>query len=1140
MGHEIVYCARCQSQLRGPDFEKGRALRVGVHSYCRTCAPPEAIVGAETVTDPPRPPDHTPRPRPALKDSTPRGGSHARPQQTSRSGAPWALGGGVGVAVLAVLVALAASSGGGPRPKPHPSPSPPAEDPPSLPAPIPAPPPDARAPREAPPKETAQRLREGFQADLKRLDSEVGAARRNEALQGAMGLLEAGRKLKADPEWSVEIDQRVRDLNLDVERLYLALKEEAMQAKRRGEELRVNSIRERVAGWGLAERTADLARALAAVPAERPAPPAPAPSPARSEAEAFRARWEAARASASVRDYAGGRRELEGAAAEFRDDPVRAEAAADLEAFRQAEAFYGEAVRAIASWPRGEKLVLAILDASAAPQRVEVKVEGGLPWGQVVAGSLVEALRTREPKKPVLVGSGPAFFCLLDGDPEGARACLPAGAPAVPEKYWTHAKQLAEARAHPDAREKEARMIGHSAEQAYPDPAAAADAVLKFRSLLQDFAETPFVRRNREWISARAQGGREFLFLATDWIPSGCFRPGRHNKMESCWISDRDEPPARTKDNFVEIVFSALPDAEYRCWVYVGGCCQEVLGFSLQGSELSRTVGQETVRCEPGGDAFLPAKVPTIGLPKTHASHTGPKEPDRWIWVQVPLPKYASPGAKRLRLHSTQKGFSAAHAFVSALRSAPPREAEIKDAEKARNDASGGAPADPALVGLWKFDEGRGMAAADLSRSRNHALLKNGPVWSAGKLGGALSFDGVDDCLDVPDLKYASVVDTFTMAFWASPLGERRTTPESVTGVAGTEKQRYAIYPSYGHSYGPGHSGAGVSVGANGVSVFEHANSLLPSLLVHDAPISGWVHVAVVYESRQPRLYLNGALVKTGLASPMTVHPSPPTGGNSYGYYQGALDDVRIYSRALAPSEVAALAGVASPPPAPRSAKEGLLALYRFDEAKGTTVRDVSGVGTPLDLEIAQETAVRWLDKRGLAVHQPTLLASPGPATKIVEACRATHELTIEAWIRPANSTQTGPARVVSLSADPNQRNFTLGQAAGAYDARLRTTRTNANGIPSVAGRSGAEPRLTHVVYSRSAAGAVRIFVGGREAAAGAVAGDFSTWNPEFRLLLANEPTRDRAWLGEYHLVAVYSRAFTAAEASQRFKAGLE
>ncbi len=128
----------------------------------------------------------------------------------------------------------------------------------------------------------------------------------------------------------------------------------------------------------------------------------------------------------------------------------------------------------------------------------------------------------------------------------------------------------------------------------------------------------------------------------------------------------------------------------------------------------------------------------------------------------------------------------------------------------------------------------------------------------------------------------------------------------------------------------------------------------------------------------------------------------------------------------------------------------GSQVLYTFQEGKGNTVRDVSNQGKPLDLKIEQPAAVKWLPGGGLAIHSPVLIASSGPAEIVSGSIRKSNAITIEAWIRPANSTQSGPARIVTLSRDTGNRNFTLGQKENAYEVRLRTTSTSPNGEPAL------------------------------------------------------------------------------------------
>jgi hypothetical protein len=212
--------------------------------------------------------------------------------------------------------------------------------------------------------------------------------------------------------------------------------------------------------------------------------------------------------------------------------------------------------------------------------------------------------------------------------------------------------------------------------------------------------------------------------------------------------------------------------------------------------------------------------------------------------------------------------------------------------------------------------------------------------------------------------------------------------------------------------------------------------------------------------------------------------------------------------------------------------------FYDFASTSGAVVKDRSGIGKPLDLRIADAKAVRRV-AGSLEIRKATIIRSDKPPSKIIEAVRKSSELTIEAWIQPANTTQNGPARVVTLSKNPNERNFTLGQEKTLYEVRMRTSRTSTNGMPSTStpNRSLAT-RLTHVVYTRDRGGRTRIYLNGKQSATASVLGDTRTWNNQFRFALGNELDGSRPWLGTFHLVAVYSRALTLSEVQRNFKAG--
>jgi hypothetical protein len=216
----------------------------------------------------------------------------------------------------------------------------------------------------------------------------------------------------------------------------------------------------------------------------------------------------------------------------------------------------------------------------------------------------------------------------------------------------------------------------------------------------------------------------------------------------------------------------------------------------------------------------------------------------------------------------------------------------------------------------------------------------------------------------------------------------------------------------------------------------------------------------------------------------------------------------------------------------------GLQVLYTFAAGQGDTVFDRSGSGTALNLKIANNDTVKWLDG-ALQVNSATMIQSTTPARKIIDFAKRSRGLTIEAWVDPANDRQDGPARMVTLSGNANVRNFTLGQDANHFDVRLRTTATTTNGIPSTPAPAGtATTRLTHVLFTRQADGTTRLFINGKQQATAQIKGDFGNWNDSFALSLADEASGGRPWLGTLHLVAIYSRPLSAKEVTQNYTAG--
>ncbi len=222
----------------------------------------------------------------------------------------------------------------------------------------------------------------------------------------------------------------------------------------------------------------------------------------------------------------------------------------------------------------------------------------------------------------------------------------------------------------------------------------------------------------------------------------------------------------------------------------------------------------------------------------------------------------------------------------------------------------------------------------------------------------------------------------------------------------------------------------------------------------------------------------------------------------------------------------------------PTRVRGGLLALYDFTSANKKMVADRSGVGQPLALRVT-DPAVARQTPTGLEIRGRTMVASEQPALKITRAIQRTGALTVEAWLHPTRLDQDGPARIVTLSRNSSERNFTLGQDGDRLDVRLRTSKTSKNGMPSLSLPAGSlRSQRTHFVYTHARNGRTRMFVDGQQVLEKQLAGQTTNWDESFRLALANELSGDRPWEGTLLLVAIYGRELTAAEVQVNFAAG--
>ena len=223
--------------------------------------------------------------------------------------------------------------------------------------------------------------------------------------------------------------------------------------------------------------------------------------------------------------------------------------------------------------------------------------------------------------------------------------------------------------------------------------------------------------------------------------------------------------------------------------------------------------------------------------------------------------------------------------------------------------------------------------------------------------------------------------------------------------------------------------------------------------------------------------------------------------------------------------------------------RNGLLAIYDFrginaeTVVDAETVHDRSGLGDLADLRIGKAEAV-VVSESSVELIESTTVRSKGRPAKVSDMVRVSGELTVEAWLKPADPAQSEPATAISFSNGIDQRNLIIEQLDGRFRARFRTSRTGRDGGQGISTDRGAvKADPTHLVFTRDRLGRSRIFVDGELAVEGEIPGATSLWE-KTTLYLGNEPKNSQPWLGTFYLFAIYGRDLSTLEVEQNFRAG--
>jgi len=236
--------------------------------------------------------------------------------------------------------------------------------------------------------------------------------------------------------------------------------------------------------------------------------------------------------------------------------------------------------------------------------------------------------------------------------------------------------------------------------------------------------------------------------------------------------------------------------------------------------------------------------------------------------------------------------------------------------------------------------------AADSSGNNAFAILRNGPVRqpSAGKIGGSLKFDGLDDYAEVENEPIFDITSRITVSAWIKVNAFNRSFQTIATkGDSAWRIQRWS-------------NTNGIEFACTGLPHNQYGN-ITGNISVNDGQ---WHHVAGVYDGTQIYLYIDGVLdvslptsgsINTNNYKVM-IGENAQTRPSQNRCWNGWIDDVRVYNRGLSAVEINTVkAG---------GAVSGLVAHWRLDEAGSNVAITAAPTKTAIICWSQDGTQQRW------------------------------------------------------------------------------------------------------------------------------------------------------------------------------------
>jgi tartrate-resistant acid phosphatase type 5 len=214
------------------------------------------------------------------------------------------------------------------------------------------------------------------------------------------------------------------------------------------------------------------------------------------------------------------------------------------------------------------------------------------------------------------------------------------------------------------------------------------------------------------------------------------------------------------------------------------------------------------------------------------------------------------------------------------------------------------------LVGYWKFDETSGTIANDASGNGNNGTITGG-TWGTGKVAGALTLNGTTGAVSIAPSSSLTFTNQMTFACWMNADALTADGVALFSRATGAGDSYWVDFVLHARrvAYMPVAYQCAFYIDLNGDSQIQAIEDLAGGMILQPQT---WYHIAATYDGTTMRFYIDG----TQTASTPYPGGTIPNRGRAiwlgadetWGeHYQGRLDDVRLYNRALSQTEIQAL-----------------------------------------------------------------------------------------------------------------------------------------------------------------------------------------------------------------------------------------